>query len=158
MERFEVDAFRVFGSEWALVTAGTEGDFNTMTVSWGGLGTLWGRPAATVYVKKNRYTHGFMEKNDLFTVSFFPPEQKKALNYLGSHSGRDGDKVAVSGLTPVYLDGAVTFAEARATLVCRKMYSQDFDLAAVPAEVIADYYEDEPPHTVYIGEVVRIIQ
>ena len=158
MERFPVDAFGAFGEEWALVTAGVEGDYNTMTISWGGLGTLWGRPAATVYVKKNRYTHKFMEKNELFTVSFFPPEYKKALGYLGSHSGRDGDKVAAAGLTPVYLDGAVTFAQAKRTLVCRKMYSQDFDLAAVPAEVKADYYEDEPPHTLYIGQVTQIIE
>ncbi len=157
MENFDVDAFKVFGEEWALVTAGVEGDFNTMTVSWGGLGTLWGRPAATVYVKKNRYTHGFMERNELFTVSFFPPEYKKALSYLGSHSGREGDKVAAAGLTPVYLDGAVTFAQAKATLVCRKMYAHDFDLSAVPEEVAGTYYEDEPPHTLYIGEVIKRI-
>ena len=158
MEDFQVDAFKVFDEGWALVTAGVQGDFNTMTVSWGGLGTLWSRPAATVYVKKNRYTHQFMEKNDLFTVSFFPESCKKALGWLGSHSGRDGDKVAAAGLTPVYLDGAVTFAEARATLVCRKMYAHDFDVSAVPADAAAAYYKSEPPHTIYIGEVIEIIR
>ena len=157
MKEFSADVFKLFDQEWALVTAGAKGDFNTMTIAWGGLGTLWSRPAATVYVKKNRYTHEFMEKNDWFTVSFFPAEYKKALGYLGSHSGRDGDKVAAAGLTPVYLENGVTFKEARATLLCRKMYNHDFDLSAVPADVKAAYYENEPAHTIYIGEVVDIL-
>ena len=159
MERFDVDAFGAFDRDWALVTAGTAEHFNTMTISWGGLGTLWSVPVATVYVKKNRYTHAFMEANQLFTVSFFPPEYKKALGYLGSHSGRDGDKVSTAGLTPVDLDGAVGFAQARATLVCRKIYAHDFVLADVPAQAVKDYYDGgEPPHTMYIGQVERIIQ
>ena len=158
MDKFSADVFSVFAEDWALVTAGVEGDYNTMTIGWGGLGTLWSRPAATVYVKQNRYTHGFLEENDLFTVSFFPREYRKALGYLGSHSGRDGDKVAAAGLTPVYLDGAVTFREASATLVCRKMYAHTFDVAAVPASVAEDYYQGEPPHTAFIGEVVQILR
>ena len=157
MKDFNVDAFKVFDEGWALVTAGVEGDFNTMTISWGSLGTLWGRPTATVYVKGNRYTHGFMEKNELFTVSFFPEDCREALGYLGSHSGREGDKVAAAGLTPVYPDGTVTFAQAKATLVCRKLYAHDFDVAKVPADVAEDYYVNDPPHTIYIGEVVDII-
>ena len=158
MEKFETDVFGLFANDWALVTAGTEGDYNTMTIGWGGLGTLWSRPAATVYVKKNRYTHGFMERNDWFTVSFFPPEYRAALGVLGSRSGRDGDKVAAAGLTPVYLDNAVTFREAGMTLLCRKMYTHDFDAGAVPADVKEDYYETEPVHTMYVGEVVKILR
>ena len=158
MDEFTADVFKIFDQDWALVTAGTEGDYNTMTVSWGGLGTLWGRPAATVYVKKNRYTHEFLEKNDWFTVSFFPPECRQALAYLGSHSGRDEDKVAAAGLAPVYLDGAVTFRQARVTLLCRKMYAHDFDVSAVPADVAQDYYRTDPPHTIYVGEVMNILK
>ena len=157
MKDFNADVFKLFDEDWALVTAGVEGDFNTMTIAWGGLGTLWSRPAATVYVKKNRYTHDFLEKNDWFTISFFPWSCRKALGYLGSRSGRDEDKVAAAGLTPVYLENAVTFKEARATLLCRKMYSHDFDLAAVPGDVKQAYYETEPAHTIYIGEVVEIL-
>ena len=99
-----------------------------------------------------------MEKNDWFTVSFFPVEYKKALGYLGSHSGRDGDKVTDAGLTPVYLENAVTFREAKVTLLCRKMYSHDFGLAAVPADVKAAYYRTEPAHTMYIGQVMDILR
>ena len=74
MERFDVDAFKVFDKQWALVSAGTPEDYNTMTISWGGLGTLWSRPVATVYVKPIRYTYEYLEKNEYFTVSFFPEE------------------------------------------------------------------------------------
>ena len=153
-----VNAFSVFDRQWALVTAGQEGDFNTMTISWGGLGTLWGKPVATVYVKPVRYTHEFLDRYDKFTVSFFPEAYKKALALLGSRSGRDGDKVAAAGLTPAYLDGAVTFREAERTLVCRKIYRQDLDLAAVPAEEAAAYYAAEAPHTMYIGQVLEVLE
>ena len=82
MMHLEADVFRKFDKQWALVTAGTPEHYNTMTISWGGLGTLWRRPVATVYVKKNRYTFEFMEQNDYFTVSFYPEAQRRALSLL----------------------------------------------------------------------------
>ena len=123
MMHLEADVFRKFDKQWALVTAGTPEHYNTMTISWGGLGTLWRRPVATVYVKKNRYTFEFMEQNDYFTVSFYPEEQRRALSLLGSTSGRDGDKVAAAGLTPEFLPQGITFRQAETTLVCRKLFS-----------------------------------
>lgn len=155
---FQTNAFEIFGEEWALVTAGTEGCFNTMTIAWGGLGTLWSKPVATVYVKPIRYTHEFLEKNEYFTVSFFEKEYKKALGILGSRSGRDGDKVAAAGLTPVYLKNSVTFQEARVTLLCRKIYRQELDISAMPEDVAKAYYEVEAAHTMYVGEVVEVIR
>ena len=119
MMHLEADVFRKFDKQWALVTAGTPEHYNTMTISWGGLGTLWRRPVATVYVKKNRYTFEFMEQSDYFTVSFYPEAQRRALSLLGSTSGRDGDKVAAAGLTPEFLPQGITFRQAETTLVCR---------------------------------------
>ena len=154
---FHADSFTIFDKEWALLTAGTSGHYNTMTISWGGLGTLWGKSVATVYVKPVRYTHEFMEQSEYFTVSFYAEEYRSALSLLGSLSGRDGDKVAKAGLTPRALHDAVTFQEARVTLVCRKIYRQDLDTAQMPAEVVSSYYAEEAAHTMYIGEVVDII-
>lgn len=154
---FKTDIFRLFDREWALLTAGTREKYNTMTISWGGAGTLWGKPVVTVYVKPVRYTHGFMETSDFFTVSFYPEACRQALMLLGSTSGRDGDKVAKAGLTPKFLENAVTFAEARATLLCRKIYRQDLDINAIPSEAMGNY-KTEAPHTMYIGEVVDIIR
>ena len=74
---FTTDILSVFDKKWALLTAGNEDNFNTMTISWGGLGTLWGKSVATVYVRTSRYTHDFMDSNGYFTVSFYPKECRK---------------------------------------------------------------------------------
>ncbi len=157
MEPFEVDAFHVFDQQWALVTAGSLESYNTMTISWGGLGTLWSRPVATIYVKPIRYTFEFLEKNDYFTVSFFPKEYKKDLGILGSKSGRNGDKIALTSLTPKSIPQGVTFEQASAVLVCKKIYWQDLDLERIPTDAVASYYQTEEPHRMYIGEVVGIL-
>lgn len=156
--QLELDALGVFHNEWALVTAGREGDYNTMTIGWGGLGTLWSIPVATIYVKPVRYTHSFLERNDYFTVSFFPADCRKALGVLGTLSGRDGDKVTQSGLHPKYLEHGVTFEEATVTLVCKKIYRQDLDMNAMPTEMINRYYRQEAPHTMFVGQVVDILR
>ena len=98
---FSTDILTLFDKKWALVTAGDISDFNAMTISWGGMGTLWGKPVATVYVKPVRYTHEFMENNDYFTISFFEEEYRGALKVMGTKSGRDCNKVEESRLTPV---------------------------------------------------------
>ena len=153
------NAIQRISKQWALASAQKpDGAVNTMTISWGGLGTLWERPVATVYVKKNRYTFAFMEESDYFTVSFYPEEQRRALSLLGSTSGRDGDKVAAAGLTPEFLPRGITFRQAETTLVCRKIYCQDLDLEQIPQEVRDAFYKDEPVHRMYIGEVVEIIK
>ena len=157
MEDMMLNPFKVYHEEWALVTAGNQEDFNTMTISWGGLGTLWNKSVVTVYVKPIRYTYDYLEKNDYFTVSFYPSQYKKDLGILGSRSGRDGDKVALTSLTPQYLEKGVTFKEAKCTLVCKKIYWQDMDVDVMPKEVIDKYYTEEAPHRMYIGEVVAVI-
>ena len=91
---YKTDIFGTYDKEWALLTAGSMDNFNTMTISWGGMGTLWGKPVVTVYVKPIRYTYEFLEKNDYFTLSFFPEEYRADLLTLGTKSGRDGDKTA----------------------------------------------------------------
>ena len=126
---FHANSFDIFDKQWALLTAGTELRFNTMTISWGSLGTLWGKPIVTVYVKPIRYTHDFMEQNDYFTVSFYEKDYRRALEVLGTLSGRDGDKVAKAGLTPKALEHGMTFQEAKVTLLCKKIYRQDLDTA-----------------------------
>ena len=151
------NVFSQFDKGWALLTAGSKDDFNTMTISWGGMGTLWSRPVVTVYVKPIRHTYEFMEKSDYFTVSFFPEEYKEALGILGTKSGRDCNKVELSGLTPVEVQHSMSFREASRTLVCRKLYHQDLDASQVPEDAQERYYKNEPIHRMYIGEVVEIL-
>ena len=132
--RFETEIFSQFNDTWALLSAGTTDRHNTMTISWGGMGTLWFKPVVTVYVKPNRHTYGFMNENEYFTVGFYPKEYKKALMLMGSKSGRDLDKDTASGLTVRDLGKAVTYEEAEVTLLCRKIYFQDMDPANMPPE------------------------
>jgi len=155
---FMTDILSVFDKKWALLTAGDSDKFNTMTISWGGLGTIWGKPVATVYVRTSRYTHDFMDANDFFTVSFYPEEFKQILGVLGSKSGRDMDKMKESGLTPVQTGESMSFKEAEITLICRKLFRQQLDVASIPEDVAKAMYEGQAPHDMYIGEIVEIIR
>ena len=103
---FNINPFTLFDRDWALLTAGSIERFNSMTISWGSLGTLWGKPIATVYVKPVRYTHNFMEESEYFTLGFFEEKYRSALMLMGSKSGRDTDKAAASGFTPEPLQSA----------------------------------------------------
>ena len=148
----------LFDQKWALVTVGVPGDVNTMTISWGSLGELWNKPVVTVYVSSSRYTHEFMERNDHFTVAFFPEEQRGALQYLGSHSGRDEDKIAASGLTLEWLEsGLPSFKEADMVIECRKIYGAPFNpegFGDIPAQAYASGRYGI--HSEYIGEIEYI--
>ena len=158
MSKLLIDAYEEFHHNWALVTAGSLTDHNSMTVSWGGVGSLWGKQVATVYIRPNRHTYGYFEQNEYFTVSFYPEEQRQALNIMGSKSGRDCDKDAEAGLTAIPCGETVTYKEARRTLLCRKLFAQDMNAENFTPEVIRKFYGSEPAHKLYIGEIIDIIE
>ena len=155
---FVTDIFSRFNEKWALLSAGTGEDYNCMTVSWGGMGTLWGKPVVTSYVRTSRYTHEFLDNNDYFTVSFYPEEYKDVLGVMGSKSGRDMDKMNDSGLTPEAVANSITFKEAEMTLVCKKLSKQLIEPENMPQDVKDMFYGDEDWHYMYIGEVVEVIK
>ena len=153
-----IDVFGQFDKKWALLTAGTKDNFNAMTISWGGAGTLWGKPVVTTYVRTSRYTHEYMDSNDYFTISFYPEDKKSILGVFGSKSGRDIDKMNYEGLTAKEAGESISFEEAELTLVCKKLFKQQLDEKNMPEDVIKSYYEGDAPHDMYIGEVIDIIQ
>lgn len=162
LENFNIAPLYALDKEWALLTVGNKEKFNTMTISWGGLGTIWNKPIVTVYVKPCRYTYQFMEDNEYFTISFYGEEYKKDLGILGSKSGRDTNKIALTKLTPDFFDTSISFKEAKLTIVCRKIYFQDLDINNINRELIMQsevdrFYKSEPIHRMYFGEVVEII-
>ena len=162
LKNFNLAPLYAIDKEWALLTAGTKDKFNTMTISWGGLGTIWNKPVVTVYVKPIRYTYEFMESNEYFTMSFYDEKYKEDLGILGSKSGRDLDKVALTKLTPEFLENTTSFKEAKLTLVCKKIYFQDLNINniatnSIPSKDFDRFYKTEPMHRMYIGEVVDII-
>lgn len=157
--QLQENAIHLIGQDWMLVTAGTLVDFNTMTASWGGLGELWSRQVAFIFVRPQRYTYQFLERSEHFTLSFFTETYREALNFCGIHSGRNVDKMEATDLTPVETDmGAVTFKEARLVLVCRKVYAQDLrgDHFTVP-DIDAEIYPRKDYHRWYVGEIVRCL-
>lgn len=157
MKEFQPDILNIFNEKKAVLTAGEGDDFNAMLIGWGALGTIWGKPSATVYVRESRYTKEFMDKQEIFTISFFDSSYRKDEMILGTKSGRDGDKIAETSLTPKRLSQGVTFEQAEVTLVCKKLYAQDMDPDQIPEEVKARHYRDGDFHTAYIGEVVDVL-
>ena len=151
----QVDPFTKFEKAWALLTAGTEDHFNSMTIGWGALGTVWNKDVLTVYVRPDRYTWRFLKDSDTFTVSFFPERCRQALTIMGTLSGRDGDKVAAAGLTPRFLPQGITFEEAAETFVCRKIYMAPMAYEDVPPVTQRIYQNGVQPHWIIMGEVAE---
>ena len=148
---------KMLSEDWALLTAGTINDFNTMTVSWGGIGELWGKDVGFVFVRPQRYTYEFIEKNDYFSLSFFGGEYKKELGICGSKSGRDIDKMAETGFTPVDLENVVDFEQAKITIVMKKLAYQDMKPEGFLDESIMKNYANNDFHRIYVGEIVKVV-
>jgi len=149
--------FKLIGADWMLITAGTSASFNTMTASWGGLGVLWERKVAYCFIRPTRHTYAFVERSANFTLSFFDEQYRKALQFCGTHSGRDTDKIKGAGLTPVKEGTFVYFDEARLVLACRKMYFQDILPENFLDPKINDMYPQKDYHRMYVGEIVKAL-
>ena len=167
-EDFGLNPLTDIAGRWWLVGAGREGYYNVMTASWGHLGSLWGRkadtehrwglPSATIFIRPQRYTREFLDREDFFTLSILTPEYHRDLGYLGSHSGREGDKLSHTGLTPYFEDGMVGVQEAEYILKCRKLYAAPLNPDGFcDQEIKAWAYPDADFHILYVGEVVQLL-
>jgi flavin reductase (DIM6/NTAB) family NADH-FMN oxidoreductase RutF len=154
---FRLPVYKTWNDEWFLLACGdyASGEFNIMTVAWGSLGCMWKRPMAMVVVRPTRYTYRFMEKRTDFTICHFPSSCRDRLQYCGSHSGRDVDKIRGSGLTPIASTrvGSPGFEEADLIVECRKMYFDDFKPAHFLAGFIEENYPAKDYHRLYLGEI-----
>lgn len=157
------NVFDLIGKEWMLITAGTPGHCNMMTASWGGLGYLWNKPVAFIFVRPERYTYPFIEENERLTLSFYghDPKMRRVVNLCGAVSGRDHDKVKETGLTPVTTEhGAVTFAQARLTIEGRKLFRSEMKAENfLDTDSLKRWYNDEPGgslHTIYVVEIENV--
>ena len=157
-KKLDKNLFSLLGDRWALVTAGTAEQCNTMTVSWGGTGILWNQPVVTIYLRPQRYTKEFVDREEYFTLAFFGPEHHDHLALCGSKSGREVDKVKECGFTVQTAEcGAPYFQEAELVLVCRKRFVQPMDPDNMPQEIKTKWYPEEDYHTLYIGEIVDVL-
>lgn len=159
IEELSFNPFEKISKQWMLITAGDENKSNTMTASWGGLGIMWGKKVATAYIRPQRYTKEFVDRGEMFTLSFLPEEQRKALNICGTISGREvEDKWQFAGLNPYVTDGTVGVEEAEMILVCKKLYVQEMLPECFEgSENIDKWYPDKDFHTMYIAEIQKVL-
>ena len=155
IKELKESAVSLFDDRWALITAGNENSYNTMTASWGALGELWNKDVCFCFIRPQRYTYEFTEKEEYFTVSFFGEEYKKALTFCGRYSGRDCDKAKETGLTPMSVDGSMSFEESETVIVCKKIAQQDIDPEGfIDKDIDSKNYPTKDYHTMYIGEII----
>lgn len=158
MKELNLNPFTKFDKQWALLTAGDKEKFNSMTISWGSMGTLWHKPIVTIYVKPTRYTYEFLKENEYFTISFFGSEYQKTLAMMGSVSGRNVDKIKESRLTPKFLENGITFEQAKETFVCKKIYMDQMNKEKFPKDALKLYERrnEGEAHYLIIGELQNI--
>ena len=118
IDMLELNPFTKIGKEWALVTTNADTKDNTMTISWGGMGVMWGKNVVYVFIRDTRYTKEFIDKNEFFSISFLDETYRQALNYCGAHSGRDEDKIANAGLNSNHKMGIPFIDESNLSAVC----------------------------------------
>ncbi|MGN0558420.1 MAG: flavin reductase [Acutalibacteraceae bacterium] len=149
--------FDLIGKDWALVTAGDKEKFNTMTVSWGGVGIMWNKPVAFTFIRPQRYTYEFLENGEYFTMSFFDDSYRDVLSFCGSKSGRDYDKPKETGITAVFDDKAPYFSQAKLVLVCKKLYGQFLNEESAVDKSILSSYKNGDYHKMYISEIEKVL-
>lgn len=153
------NVFKAIGDDWMLITAGKPDDFNTMTASWGTLGILWHLPVAICFIRPQRYTFGFAEESDYYTLNFLEEGYRDILQFCGSQSGRDTDKIAETGLIPRESgQGNVFFEQCRLVLECRKLYSDWIkEDQFIIQNLISKNYPKKDFHKFYIGEITSCL-
>jgi flavin reductase (DIM6/NTAB) family NADH-FMN oxidoreductase RutF len=139
-----------------LVTAGADGKANAMTIGWGTMGIIWGKPNFTVMVRPSRYTYTLIEQSDSFTVCVPSPAMHPAVEYCGQYSGRDGDKLAACKLAVIpstivkapAIDGCPLIYE------CRIVHKHDMVPSTLAKDITA--YPKGNYHRVYNGQIMTV--
>ena len=158
IKEFSENPFKLIGSDWMLITAKKGDKTNMMTASWGGVGILWNKPVATIYVRPQRYTKEFIDNEEYFSLCVLPEEYRQILNYCGTKSGRDEDKIAETKLTIDESEKAPIFKESRLVLICKKLYAQDLtEQSFIDKSLVEKNYQAKDFHTMYIAEIEKIL-
>lgn len=152
------NVIKLIADDWMLITAGNQDNFNMMTASWGTIGNLWNEPVVFIFVRPQRYTYEFTENSDYFTITVFEEKDREILNFCGTKSGRDYDKVKETGLKPLFTNlGNVYYEQARLVIECEKIYAdflkeEHFKNLDIPATI----YPDKDFHKFYVGKILNV--
>ena len=159
LDDFTCHPFTKIAKEWMLISSGSPNHFNTMTASWGGLGTMWGKSVAFTFIRPQRYTKEFIDQQERFSLCFFDKRYQKTLSYLGSVSGRDENKIETCDLTPMFLDGVPCFEEANCILLCKKLYCQEMlPTSFLDTSLDTQWYPHKDYHFMYVSEIEKVLQ
>lgn len=157
-EELNISPFKLIGKNWGLISAEKNGNVNTMTVSWGGMGVMWGKDVVFAVVRPQRYTKEFIDSSNKFSMTFLGAEFKKTLTYLGTVSGRDEDKIAKSGLTVKFEQNVPYFEEANIVIFCKNLFKQPYNPECFMDDKLKEqWYPEHDYHDLYIAEIEKIL-
>lgn len=130
---------------------------NTMTIGWGNIGVIWGKPVFTVLVRLSRYTYELLKNAREFTVSIpASGDLQKELGFCGSKSGRDFNKFQECGLTPIAgkAVAAPIIKECAIFYEGRVVYHQAMDPALTDEDIQNKFYSTKDYHVFFYGEIL----
>ena len=143
-----------------LNTVDTEGRPNTMTIGWGTVGIIWGKPIFVVLVRPSRFTFANVEAVAEFVVSVPGDDMHETCMYCGTESGRDVDKFADRELTAI--DAATVAVPLIEQCVrhyeCRVVHRNDVSDAEITPELRSGAYAGGDLHRIYYGEILRTVE
>jgi flavin reductase (DIM6/NTAB) family NADH-FMN oxidoreductase RutF len=144
------------GEGLLLAATKPDGATNVMTIGWGTIGVIWGRPVWTVLVRPSRFTYEFIEASDAFTVNVPATTMIDFVRFCGSQSGRDHDKLArfEIGATPGRHVPAATIDGCPLVYECRVVQKNDLVPATLDPRIQTRFYRQGDYHRVYYGEIL----
>ena len=145
-------------SRGAFLTVKSEDKANTMTIGWGALGYMWGRPVFIAMVRYSRYTYELIDKAGDFTISLpAEGEMKGELSFCGRTSGRDCDKFKGCGINTRGGDTTLSPIKegCRLFIECKTVYNQPMIKENLNKELRDRWYADGDYHVMYYGEITK---
>ncbi len=159
-EALDRNLFELIGKSWMLITLpdkNSQSGANAMTASWGCAGILWGKPVCTVFIRPQRYTFGLIEENDRYSLCFPGEKYRSALNYCGSHSGKNEDKLKNAGLTVFQYDNVPCIEQSEIVIVCKKLYADDLKKDAFTDISPLSNYANNDFHRFYVSQIEKVL-
>ena len=159
IKSLELSPVKAIGDDWGILTGVSDEGFNSMTVSWGGIGVMWNKPCVFAFVRPHRHTYKFMESGEFFSLAIMKQDIHSRMTVFGRASGRDVDKYAESGFTAAEYEGVYYPGEAELVFICRKISAGDIKPEwFTDGEIDAKNYPNKDYHRMYIGEILTVLK
>lgn len=152
----EFNPFAQIGQCWAMITVGNKLQANCTTVSWGGVGVMWSKNVAFLFLQDSRYTKELIDENEFLSISFLSEQYKNAMKYCGSASGRNEDKFKNAGFTLAFRHSIPYIDEGNCVLLCKKLSATPISHESLLDPSLKEkWYSNGDYHTMYIVEIIE---